>query len=74
MWCSRLHVAGTEKMLPIHEVPPEVRLCGKLEVLDRILPKLHATRHKASHHRLALATFKPYSTVLLTATVKRRMN
>lgn len=39
-------MAGAEELLPAHEAPPEVRLCGKLEVLDRILPKLHATRHK----------------------------
>ena len=44
--CSRLHVAGAEEMLPLHETPPEVRLCGKMEVLDRILPKLLATSHK----------------------------
>lgn len=44
--CSRLHVEGSEQMLPPAEVPPEVRLCGKLEVLDRILPMLHATHHK----------------------------
>lgn len=53
---SRLHVAGSEEMLQSHGLPPEVRLCGKLETLDRILPKLHATGHKVRLHIGVLST------------------
>lgn len=45
---SRLHAEGAEAALPPHPLPAEVRLCGKLEVLDRILAKLHAGGHKVS--------------------------
>eukprot|EP00884_Botryococcus_braunii_P002023 jgi/Botrbrau1/11821/Bobra.0224s0018.1 len=43
---SRMHIDGSEQDLPKHPLPPEVRLCSKLEVLDRILLKLHAAKHK----------------------------
>jgi hypothetical protein len=33
-------------MLPKHFLPNIVRLCGKLEMLDRLLPKLKATGHR----------------------------
>jgi hypothetical protein len=33
-------------MLPEHFLPNIVRLCGKLEMLDRLLPKLKATGHR----------------------------
>lgn len=32
--------------MPKHYLPPIVRLCGKLEMLDRLLPKLKATDHR----------------------------
>ena len=44
--CSRLHLEDALDMLPQHVLPPEVRLCGKMEVLDRILLKLHTAGHK----------------------------
>ena len=49
---SRLHVSGTEHCLldatqhASHFVPLEVRLCGKMEVLDRALLKLKSNNHK----------------------------
>ncbi|PKA57845.1 Chromatin structure-remodeling complex protein SYD [Apostasia shenzhenica] len=35
-----------DALLPRHYLPPIVRLCGKLEMLDRLLPKLKATDHR----------------------------
>uniref|UniRef100_A0A0A0KG41 Helicase C-terminal domain-containing protein n=1 Tax=Cucumis sativus TaxID=3659 RepID=A0A0A0KG41_CUCSA len=35
-----------DNLIPKHYLPPIVRLCGKLEMLDRILPKLKATDHR----------------------------
>lgn len=43
---SRLHVSGVESSLLQHPLPAEVRLCGKMEILDRILLKLKATGHR----------------------------
>ncbi|KAK9820162.1 hypothetical protein WJX72_006943 [[Myrmecia] bisecta] len=43
---SRLHPEGGERSLPGHVLPAEVRLSGKLELLDRVLVKLHAAGHK----------------------------
>ncbi len=40
---SRLHPEHGEEMLPRGTLPLELRTCGKLEVLDRMLVKLHAT-------------------------------
>ncbi|KAK2975575.1 hypothetical protein RJ640_014062 [Escallonia rubra] len=40
---------GTSKvhdLIPKHYLPNFVRLCGKLEMLDRLLPKLKATDHR----------------------------
>ncbi|KAJ7568362.1 hypothetical protein O6H91_01G029300 [Diphasiastrum complanatum] len=48
-YLSHLHTKEAESLLPTHYLPPIVRLCGKLEMLDRILPKL-----KASNHRVLL--------------------
>jgi len=31
--------------IPKHYLPPIISLCGKLEMLDRVLPKLKATDH-----------------------------
>ncbi|CAL9761957.1 unnamed protein product [Musa acuminata subsp. burmannicoides] len=35
-----------DSLLPKHFLPPIIRLCGKLEMLDRLLPKLKATGHR----------------------------
>ena len=45
---SKLHPEGGERrhLSPHHHVPAEVRLCSKLELLDRVLVKLHASKHK----------------------------
>jgi superfamily II DNA or RNA helicase len=43
---SKLHQNGVEAALPRHPLPPEVRLCAKLEVLDRILLKLKVSGHR----------------------------
>lgn len=43
---SRLHVEGSEQDLPQHPLPPQLRLCSKMELLDRILLRLHAAKHK----------------------------
>ncbi|PPD81292.1 hypothetical protein GOBAR_DD21775 [Gossypium barbadense] len=46
----RLLLTGTplqvDNLIPQHYLPPIIRLCGKLEMLDRILPKLKATDHR----------------------------
>lgn len=46
--CSRLHPEGGESQLSAHpqKLPPEVSLCGKMDVLDRMLVKLIAAGHK----------------------------
>lgn len=45
---SRLHPEGAESCLKPHPqgLPPEITLCGKMEVLDRMLVKLIAAGHK----------------------------
>ncbi|KAM0917905.1 hypothetical protein ACQ4PT_009309 [Festuca glaucescens] len=45
-YLSQLHVEEIEGYLPRHYLPSVVRLCGKLEMLDRLLPKLKATGHR----------------------------
>ncbi|KAL4387085.1 hypothetical protein GQ457_09G023060 [Hibiscus cannabinus] len=45
-YLSQLHVDEVESLIPQHYLPPIIRLCGKLEMLDRILPKLKATDHR----------------------------
>nr|CAB3467703.1 unnamed protein product [Digitaria exilis] len=45
-YLSQLHVEEIEGYLPKHFLPSIVRLCGKLEMLDRLLPKLKATGHR----------------------------
>ncbi|KAL6631335.1 hypothetical protein ACP70R_028185 [Stipagrostis hirtigluma subsp. patula] len=45
-YLSQLHVEEIEGYLPKHFLPNIVRLCGKLEMLDRLLPKLKATGHR----------------------------
>ncbi|KAL1154798.1 hypothetical protein V6Z11_A09G268200 [Gossypium hirsutum] len=45
-YLSHLHVEEVDSLIPQHYLPPIIRLCGKLEMLDRILPKLKATDHR----------------------------
>ncbi|XP_008438779.2 chromatin structure-remodeling complex protein SYD isoform X1 [Cucumis melo] len=45
-YLSQLHAEEVDNLIPKHYLPPIVRLCGKLEMLDRILPKLKATDHR----------------------------
>jgi len=40
------HVKGSEDLLPQHPLPAAVRVCGKLAVLDDVLTKLLAAKHK----------------------------
>lgn len=44
---SRLHVEGAENGLRVRSgAPPEVALCGKLAVLDRVLACLKRAGHR----------------------------
>ncbi|KAK2079294.1 hypothetical protein QBZ16_002985 [Prototheca wickerhamii] len=44
---SRLHVEGAENRLHVRSgAPPEVALCGKLAVLDRVLARLKRAGHR----------------------------
>ncbi|XP_058078627.1 chromatin structure-remodeling complex protein SYD-like [Magnolia sinica] len=45
-YLSQLHAEEVDNLIPKHYLPPIVRLCGKLEMLDRLLPKLKATDHR----------------------------
>ncbi|KAL2507883.1 chromatin structure-remodeling complex protein SYD-like [Forsythia ovata] len=45
-YLSQLHVEEVHDFIPKHYLPNIVRLCGKLEMLDRLLPKLKATDHR----------------------------
>ncbi|KAG7568342.1 P-loop containing nucleoside triphosphate hydrolase [Arabidopsis thaliana x Arabidopsis arenosa] len=45
-YLSQLHAEEVNNIIPKHFLPPIVRLCGKLEMLDRMLPKLKATDHR----------------------------
>ncbi|XP_043710846.1 chromatin structure-remodeling complex protein SYD-like isoform X2 [Telopea speciosissima] len=45
-YLSQLHAEEVDILVPKHYLPPIVRLCGKLEMLDRLLPKLKATDHR----------------------------
>ncbi|XP_052198184.1 chromatin structure-remodeling complex protein SYD isoform X2 [Diospyros lotus] len=45
-YLSQLHVEEVHEFIPNHYLPNIVRLCGKLEMLDRLLPKLKATDHR----------------------------
>lgn len=52
-------------MLPPHELPADVRLCGKLDVLDKLLVRLHAGGHKVQSvgfSALLLFPIRPYHT------------
>ncbi|XP_021808623.1 chromatin structure-remodeling complex protein SYD isoform X1 [Prunus avium] len=45
-YLSQLHAEEVDTYIPKHYLPPIIRLCGKLEMLDRLLPKLKATDHR----------------------------
>ncbi|WCJ22617.1 Chromatin structure-remodeling complex protein SYD [Euphorbia peplus] len=45
-YLSQLHSDEVDNLVPKHFLPPIIRLCGKLEMLDRLLPKLKATDHR----------------------------
>ncbi|XP_062108563.1 chromatin structure-remodeling complex protein SYD [Humulus lupulus] len=45
-YLSQLHADEVDNYIPKHYLPPVIRLCGKLEMLDRLLPKLKATDHR----------------------------
>ncbi|GKV39037.1 hypothetical protein SLEP1_g46868 [Rubroshorea leprosula] len=45
-YLSQLHAEQVDNLVPKHYLPPIVRLCGKLEMLDRLLPKLKVTDHR----------------------------
>ncbi|XP_054807322.1 chromatin structure-remodeling complex protein SYD isoform X1 [Prosopis cineraria] len=45
-YLSQLHAEEVDNYIPKHYLPHIVRLCGKLEMLDRLLPKLKATDHR----------------------------
>ncbi|XP_071909795.1 uncharacterized protein [Coffea arabica] len=45
-YLSQLHVEEVHDWIPKHYLPTFIRLCGKLEMLDRLLPKLKATDHR----------------------------
>ncbi|XP_015874475.3 chromatin structure-remodeling complex protein SYD isoform X3 [Ziziphus jujuba] len=45
-YLSQLHAEEVNSLIPKHYLPTVIRLCGKLEMLDRILPKLKATDHR----------------------------
>ncbi|XP_038985323.1 chromatin structure-remodeling complex protein SYD-like [Phoenix dactylifera] len=45
-YLSQLHAEEVDTLLPKHYLPTFVRLCGKLEMLDRLLPKLKANDHR----------------------------
>ncbi|CAL0330680.1 unnamed protein product [Lupinus luteus] len=45
-YLSQLNSDEVDNYIPKHYLPPIIRLCGKLEMLDRLLPKLKATDHR----------------------------
>ncbi|KAK3204717.1 hypothetical protein Dsin_018763, partial [Dipteronia sinensis] len=45
-YLSQLHAEEVDTFIPKHYLPPIIRLCGKLEMLDRLLPKLKETDHR----------------------------
>ena len=59
---ASFHVDGSEDLLPSHAVPTAVRVCGKLAVLDSVLSKLLAAKHKAcqSHGPSLLPSHYPH--------------
>ena len=51
---SQLHQAGTELALADSALPAVVRLCGKLEALDRLLTRLIPAGHRVSPSQIQL--------------------
>ncbi|KAJ0813828.1 putative DNA helicase chromatin remodeling SNF2 family [Helianthus annuus] len=45
-YISQLHNEEVHEHVPKHYLPNIIRFCGKLEMLDRLLPKLKATDHR----------------------------
>lgn len=45
-YLSQLHSEEVHDFIPKHYLPNVIRFCGKLEMLDRLLPKLKATDHR----------------------------
>ncbi|CAI9299634.1 unnamed protein product [Lactuca saligna] len=45
-YLSQLHTEQVHDFIPKHFLPNVIRFCGKLEMLDRLLPKLKATDHR----------------------------
>ncbi|KAK9075578.1 hypothetical protein SSX86_003903 [Deinandra increscens subsp. villosa] len=45
-YISQLHNEEVHEFVPKHYLPNIIRFCGKLEMLDRLLPKLKATDHR----------------------------
>ncbi|XP_024989760.1 chromatin structure-remodeling complex protein SYD isoform X4 [Cynara cardunculus var. scolymus] len=45
-YLSQLHTEEVHDFIPKHYLPNVIRFCGKLEMLDRLLPKLKATDHR----------------------------
>lgn len=50
-----------DSLLPKHFLPPIIRLCGKLEMLDRLLPKLKATGHRVMNFTVYLLVFTMFN-------------
>ncbi|KAK4419537.1 Chromatin structure-remodeling complex protein SYD [Sesamum alatum] len=66
-YLSQLHVEEVHELIPKHYLPNIVRLCGKLEMLDRLLPKLKATDHRTIGRSFGLQ-------VLLFSTMTRLLD
>jgi hypothetical protein len=44
-----------DNYIPKHYLPPIIRLCEKLETLDRVLPKLKETDHRVLNFYMFVA-------------------
>ncbi|KAA3480994.1 chromatin structure-remodeling complex protein SYD-like isoform X2 [Gossypium australe] len=83
-YLSQLHVEEAfednivDNLIPQHYLPPIIRLCGKLEMLDRILPKLKATDHRVGKSSYAVMlrsnNFQKTSLVLFFSTMTRLLD
>lgn len=58
---ASFHEEGSEDLLPPHAMPAAVRVCGKLAVLDNVLSKVLAAKHKVSHQHHHFSVPYPYS-------------
>lgn len=52
-------------LIPKHYLPTVIRLCGKLEMLDRILPKLKATDHRVCNTFCLFKNFYNFHALVL---------